>query len=488
MENIFTPNQGMIALVLYGSLMVALALWSKYRHQKQDREEFLLAGRNVGVVFGAMSAAVSWIWAPALFVGSQKAYEQGIAGLFAFCFPNFLALILFSFIALKARKVFPNGFTLPQLMKDRYGSKVHKLYLTQFVGLQTFSFAIQILAGSTLISIITGISFPVVGGSMVAIALSYSLIGGLRASLLTDVLQMSLILGVIALVIPSSVDAAGGIDRIIGGLAGASGLGGDFLDPWILYSFGIPAAVTLITGPVADQMQWQRAFSLKSNKQVIKTFTLGAILFICVPISLSVLGFLAANPDVSATWTITNAQMVGPTAVSYLLPDFVLVAFSIMLLSGLCSTLDSILCAVSSLVAIDVFDEDDSKKPRTGKKVFLARLGMLSVAAVGFVLTLIPGVKIIHLWLLATTFRAPSYIPTILTLFWKPMRKNVVFFAVLISFVISAPIYVAGIITKNPHLVVVGSLAPLIISAFICFAFNRKTVDQHPQSHEQILE
>lgn len=484
MENVFTPLQGIIALCLYGFVMLSLALWSKYKHP-QDRVEFLLAGRKVGVLFGAMSAAVSWVWAPALFVGSQKAYEQGIAGLFSFTFPNFFALILFSFIALKARKIFPNGFTLPQLMKEKYDRKTHTLYLIQFVGLQICSFSIQLLAGSTLISILTGLSLPFVGISLIFIALTYSLIGGLRASILTDILQMTLILLIIGTIVPLAVDSAGGIEKITDGLAGIKGIGGNIFDPWILYSFGIPAAITLLTGPVADQMHWQRAYSLGSNKNVIKTFTIAACLFILVPLSLSILGFLAANPDVSGSWNITNPQMVGPIAVANLLPNIMLLGFAVLLLSGLCSTLDSILCAVSSLTAIDVFNEHKEQEKRKGHKVFLARIGMLAVSLIGLLMILIPGVNIIHLWFFATTFRAPSFVPTVLTMFWKPMSNNSVFYSILIAFGISAPTYITGAVLKNPHLVVAGSVLPIIISGLICVALNRKSSSTRQESPAQ---
>ena len=475
MENIFSPQQGLALLFLYGTTMIALGLWSRSKHKQSGRVEFLLSGRNIGVLFGAMSIAVSWVWAPALFIGSQKAYEQGIAGIFAFCFPNFLALIIFSFVALKARKLFPKGFTLPQLMKDRYDKKTHIIYLIQFLGLQTCSFSIQLLAGSTLLSLLTGLSMPVIAGSLVTIALCYSLIGGLRASVLTDVLQMGLILLVISTIIPAATYEAGGIDAISGGFDSITGTHGNMFDPWVLYSFGIPVAITLICGPFADQMHWQRAFALKSDKNVIKTFSLAACLFILVPLSLSTLGFIAANHTVSAGWDITNPQMVGPITVSYLLPDFALLIFCIMALSGLCSTLDSILCAVSSLFAIDVFGEHEKENTSNKKgKVFFARLGMISIAIIGLLMALLPGINIIHLWFFATTFRAPSFIPTILTMFWKPMSGNTVFWAILLGFIIGAPTYVIGALTQNPHLVVAGSVLPLLISACICFISGRE--------------
>jgi len=472
MQNIFTKTEGLVALAIYGLLMITLALIAKGK-RKQDRKEFLLAGRNVGLTFGAMSAAVSWVWAPALFVGSQKAYSQGIAGLFSFTFPNFFALILFSFIALKARKVFPEGFTLPQLMRQRYGRRIQLLYLFQFLGLQTCSFAIQIFAGSTLISILCGLDPSIVALAIVFISLTYSLIGGLRASIWTDVLQMTLILTVIAFAVPMAVSEAGGLQMVFDGIGGKDGKGGFFLEPWILYSFGIPAAVTLLTGPVADQMQWQRAFSIKSDKILIPTFFLGACLFILVPLSLSLLGFLAANPTVSEGWQIIDPQMVGPSVIANLLPQVMLLAFSVMLLSGLCSTLDSILCAVSSLASIDLVS--DSEKLPQAKRILFARLGMLGVAFIGSMLTFIPGVSIIYLWFFATSFRAPSFIPTVLTLFWKEMSPRVVGSAILFGFFTGAPVYLAGALNKNPHLIVAGSLLPLIVSGIVCVLGTSKS-------------
>ena len=472
MQDIFTPDQGMLTLAFYGMIMVGLALWSRAGH-RQDRVEFLLAGRNVGVVFGGMSIAVSWIWAPALFVATQKAYESGISGMLTMIVPNMLTLVLFSFIALKARKIFPDGFTLPQLIRQKYDRKTHILYVIQHMGLQICSFSIQLFAGSALISTLTGLSFHLVGVILIVIALSYSLIGGLRASIMTDLLQMTLIFLVVGALVPMTIESGGGVEKLIGGLSGAYNPEAGWFDPWVLYSFGIPAAIALICGPVADQMQWQRAFALRSDHNVVKTFTLGAALFTCVPLSLSLLGFLAANPDVSAGWEIPSSQMIGPIAVANLLPDFMLLAFAIMLLSGLCSTLDSCLCAISSLTAIDVFKDHEGEKAGKGRKVFLARLGMLGVGVIGLAMISIPGMSLVYLWLFTVSFRAPSFVPTILTLFWRPMNSNVVFAAILSAFVIGGSVYLSGAILQNPHLVVAGSILPIIISGAICVIFTR---------------
>ena len=297
MQNVLDQTGGLIFLFLFGAVMVALTAWVG-RGRRRDNAEFLLAGRNVGVLTGAMSIAASWIWAPALFIASQKAYEQGIAGLFWFTFPNVMALVVFAPLALRIRERFPSGYTLPQFMGNRHGRGVHILYLIQFFGLQICSFAVQILAGSALIETMTGLPFLLVATILVGTALLYSVMGGIRASLTTDFLQMALILTISAIAVSWAVVRAGGLSIVAEGLGGHSG-DGNLFDPWVAYSFGIPVTIGLLSGPIGDQMHWQRAYALRSNSDVIKTFLLGAALFIVVPLSLSLLGFVAANDEVS---------------------------------------------------------------------------------------------------------------------------------------------------------------------------------------------
>src|ERR1044071_6834290 len=115
MQRLLNPAGGLVFLVIYGSIIISLTGWITRRHTL-DKVDFLLASRRVSIPLAAMSIASSWIWAPALFVAAQKAYEQGIAGLFWFAFPNFLALIVFAPFGLKIRKLLPLGYTLPQYM------------------------------------------------------------------------------------------------------------------------------------------------------------------------------------------------------------------------------------------------------------------------------------------------------------------------------------------------------------------------------------
>ena len=76
-----------------------------------------------------------------------------------FVLPNVASLLVFAPLALRIRKILPTGYTLPQLMRQQHGRGVHILYVIQFFGLQICSFAVQILAGATLIQMMTGLVF-----------------------------------------------------------------------------------------------------------------------------------------------------------------------------------------------------------------------------------------------------------------------------------------------------------------------------------------
>lgn len=477
MENILTPAEGIVLLTIYGAVMIAATVLVSHRRH-QDTPEFLLAGRGVSVLFGAMSIAAAWIWAPALFVSSQKAYEQGLPGAFWFIFPNLLALLVFAPLGLRVRQVLPKGYTFPQYIRLRHGKGVHILYLIQFVGLQLCSFAVQILAGATLIHTVSGLPFSLVAAFLVLIVLTYSLLGGLRASVATDFIQMFLILTICAVSVPWVISEAGGFRAVTAGFGGASGNFGNLFDPWVAYSFGISTTIGLLSGPIGDQMHWQRAYALKSDTDVIKTFVLAAFLFVLVPLTLSTLGFVAAGKVYSGAegWTVTSAQMIGPTTVSYLLPNYMVIAFSVMILAGLCSTLDSILCAVSSITVADLFGAghtpQEVDRDAHPKQVLLARTSMLVAAMIGYSIAMIPNLKILHLFLFYGTLRASTLIPTVLTLYWPRLQSKAVFYAVMGSLIFGAPVLAFGTYLGNPHLSVSGSLLVIAIGLGVCVGFS----------------
>lgn len=96
-----SQQAGYTFLIIFGISMVLVtyifARWKKYK----SKEGFLVAGRKVGWFLGGTSIAASWIWAPALFISVQLAYEKGLPGIFGLHFLILLLLLYSPYLPLE---------------------------------------------------------------------------------------------------------------------------------------------------------------------------------------------------------------------------------------------------------------------------------------------------------------------------------------------------------------------------------------------------
>ncbi len=460
-------------LLIFGIAMVLItyyfARWKKW----DTKEGFLVASRKVGWFFGGTSIAASWIWAPALFVSVQLAYQKGLAGIFWFTFPNIVALALFAFLAPKIRSRLPEGFTLPQYIKHRLQSnRVHKIYLFPYFFYQLMAITVQLFAGGSLVSLLTGIPLTTVMPILALIALVYTLISGLEASIVTDFVQMAFIVVIGIIILPLTWAAAGGMSAITAGFHGIEGIGSIF-DPGVAFGLGIVTAIGLIAGAISDQQYWQRSFAIK-RKQLVKAFIFGALLFGIVPIALSTLGFIGANSSLGIVLPEgVDVSMIGVQAVATLLPAWAVFLFVVMLLAGLSSTLDSGLSAASSLWVTDV-----SKATTDAAAVKSARWSMVGMMGLGLAVALlvisIPQFGLFHLWWIFNTIAATVVVPTVLSLYWDRLDARGVFWGVIVSFVIGLPLFIYGNLINSPVWTVVTSVGIVAVSTLFCLAMPRK--------------
>lgn len=451
---------------LFGLAMIAL-VWFK-THQEKHADGFLVADRNVGTWQGAFSIAVSWVWAPAVFICSLQAYTKGLPGIFWFTAPNIICFFVFAVIAVRLRKLMPNGYTLPEFIWQRFeGNKgVHVAFLIIAFGYQLGAIIINAVAGGTLLHLASGIDIQAAMGGMVIVALAYSLLSGLKASIFTDIIQMLMILVFGFVLVPWAIFAAGGATSITEGLAGITGEHGNLFNPWIAYTMGIPMTISLIAGPISDQMFYQRAMAVK-KENIVPVFVRGGLLFGLVPIVLSLLGFVGVTLANTQGLVVDDPQMVAPAVISALLPKFALYLFILMAFAGLCSTMDSAFCGISSLGSVDIFKR--YKKPDAGDKDMLktARGFMLAGAILGGAIAMMQP-KLLWVFFIYGALASTGLVPTIASLFWKRITGNTILWAIGLSLALSLPLSVYANITENPHLVVLSSISGVVVSAMVC--------------------
>lgn len=483
MESLET-YQGWLLIAGYFAAMIVLVLF--LRKREKTKEEFLVANRSMPWLLTAFSMAATWVWAPSMFVASEKAYTQGIAGVFWFVIPNVLTLVLFAFFANRMRKLRPEGWTFSDYIREKYSNRCHTLYLIESFGLQTMSFAVQLLAGATIFSKITGISFTATTVVMAVCPLIYTFTCGIRSSIITDFWKMLWIVVVLLAGLPIMLSNAG-VETLINGLGGITG---DFSSLFsgsgimVALSFGIPTTIGLLSGTFGDQMFWQRVFCVKADK-VKQTMIAAAVIFAVVPISLSVFGFIASG----AGLCIADTQLVNVGAVIAFCPKWFLYLFFVLILSGLISTVDSIICAVSSVAGHDVvtrlsLNEKWHERIQNNTLLFIlfanevrtAQFAMIAVTVVAILIANIPGLTILYLFLLYGTLRSSVMLPTIFAIMGKRMTEKGLFYGILTSMLVGLPIFAYGNLVGNTPLIVTSSLFTILASGLIALDYKRETV------------
>lgn len=471
---IVSPMQGIGILLAIGALSLVITLVAS-RGTVTNKLSFLAADRDVHWRPGSATVAATWIWATGMFIASEQAYLNGWVGLMWFAVPNIACLAIFAWFAYRIRMKHPEGFTLSEYMRTTKSARVHRLYLMTLGGLAVFSSAVNLLAGGLIVGKLTGIPFTLTTLILAGIALGYSLRSGLKASILTDYVQMAII-GVVCLTLTPWVMTVVGMGTIVDGF---SGFNGDVVSMFdsrggaIFWGFGLSVSLSLIGGPFGDQTFWQRAFAMKPS-HIKPAFFGGAALFAIVPITMGILGFAAAGAQV----VVEDTQLTNLASIEAFLPLWAIVPFLLYVFSGLLSTIDSNLSAAASIAGHDL-SKDPADVMRNSRRAMMG----LTLAAV--LIANIPGITVTQMFIFYGTFRLSTTVPTILALYRDRTSERGMFWGILLANVIGVPLSAYGNLNSIPWMVAGASLTVLALSALIpAFVVDPKPGANTPARNE----
>lgn len=313
-----------------------------------------------------------------------------------------------------------------------------------------------------ILSVLTDMPFMLMTVVMAVIAFSYSQFAGIRASLLTDAVQMVFMLGASIGFVVFGIKNGGGVETLLTGFKGAGGDSGALFSErglGIFFGFGLPATVGLISGPFGDQCFWQRAFCVRKDK-IGRAFIMGAFLFAIVPLSMGIIGFVGAGIG----YEVADIGVLNFELIQILFPKWAVIPFLFMVVSGLLSTIDSNLCAVSSL-STDIF-----RKCSLMKTKFV----MILLLAVGIVIANIPGLTVTHLFLMYGTLRASTLLPTVLTLRGAELKPVGIVMGIIIALVIGLPVFAYGNIQGSAIYKTMGSILTVVLSGAVSILLSKR--------------
>ena len=255
--------------VVFGYLAVSLGFGCALSRQT-NRDEFLTAGRSMGRITVGLSVMATLFSANSFVMYPSTAYASSLRIFMAVvAFWAMGPLVAWVFIPVYSKL---NCVTAYEYLEKRFHVSVRCLASALFIILRVAWMAAATFAASVAISGISGVNQYVITVGLGAVAVAYTMLGGLRAVMWTDVLQFFVFVGTIVFAAALLIaQADGGASQIVNTyFEGRENLLFDFsLDP--TFRFGtiailIGSFLEALSAFGADQVAVQRYLAAKDTR------------------------------------------------------------------------------------------------------------------------------------------------------------------------------------------------------------------------------
>jgi Na+/proline symporter len=411
-DPVLSADLGWLILALFSAVWIWLGWWLGRRSQGLDG--FMLAGRKVGLALGTATAMATWVTSNTTMAAPQLAFQMGVWGMVGYSLGS-IGLILFAPLAKRIRVLMPQGFTSGDFIRLRYGKLAWRVFLLISL-FYAFGWLISLgMAGGVLINALTGIDYHIGMSVIVAVCVSYTLLGGLRAVIGTDFLQSLIILTGIVILAVLAISKVG-VDTMHEHVLAER--------PELL-NLLFPAAIMFLFNNLLfgvgeifhSNVWWSRAFAFREGVG-FKAYLIAGLFWTPVPI---VAGFLALTVP-ALDINVPTADMVGPLVAGELLGAGGAVLVFIVVFSALASSLDSLLAATSDLVLTDLYKGHLRPQAREDELVKAARWITLGLGLMTWLLCWPRITTLAELLYFTGAFVASTIWPVAAGLYWRSIN------------------------------------------------------------------
>ncbi|KAJ4321380.1 hypothetical protein N0V94_002917 [Neodidymelliopsis sp. IMI 364377] len=436
-----------IGLSVLFCLIIVAAVQIQKRYLSEDSDEsemFMVANRSVGTGLTASAVFSSWMWINESVFAAAYTYKWGIALPIWWASGLSFQIALMAVLGIVAKLRVPYAHTSLEIMKIRYGKYVHWLFILLNLINNIFGCGSMILAGAQLVTGMTGMHVVAACILIPAGVVVYTVMGGLKATFLTDFLHTT-----IALILLIYFSLAVLSSEHIGGLSGLydkvkasdNYIPGNYEGSLLTLKskssvlFGLVLKFGNLALVLMDTAFWQKSFA-SDVKSTVPSYMLVSIVILAVPWCTGTIIGLSARAiehtpiwfDYPNTLTLTqvNSGMVMPYVLRSLLGRSATTGLLVLVFMAITSTVSSSVIAVSSIISLDFFRTYINPKASDRKTLSVSHWGVVihGCFMAGFAIML-EYAGATNNW--STYFRpiiaCPGIIPLILTLLWSRQTR-----------------------------------------------------------------
>jgi len=428
-------------IAVYFVAVFAVAFWMTRREAtRASAEGYFLGGRNSGWFVIGASLFASNIGSEHLVGLAGSAAASGVAvGQFEILASLVLLLLGWLFVPFYLRS---GVFTMPEFLERRY-SVAARWYLAiiSIVGYVLTKISVTIAAGGIVFEALMGINFWT-GAMVIVIATGiYTVFGGLRAVLYTDLLQMFVLIGGAGAVTVIGLDALGGWEMMY------ETAGSDFLDLWKPISHpDFPWTGILLGAPILGVWYWctdqfivQRVLSA-NNIDNARRGSIFAALLKMLPLFIFVIpGVVAYALSQQGQIELATPDQALPTLIGTLLPAGLKGLVVAGMLAALMSSLSSVFNSCSTLITWDIYKK---LRPEATERslVWVGQISTVVLVMLGLawipMINLISGQIYQYLQSVQAYISPPIAAVFLLGIFWKRVNSAGAIASLMVGFVL----------------------------------------------------
>lgn len=408
-DNALNPVIGLIILSIFGLLWIGFGYFLGRSNKTLD--DYMLAGRNVGLAFASATAMATWVTSNTTMTAPQLTYQLGVWGMVGYSL-GAVGLLLFAPLATRIKRLLPHGFTSGDFIRRRYGKAAWRVFLMISL-FYAFGWLVSLgMAGGILVNALSGLPYHVGMTAILLVCVTYTLLGGLRAVIATDFVQVLIIVIGVIIIAFLVIDNIG-IERLHRDV--------ELQNPMLL-SWLFPAAIMFLFNNLLfgvgeifhSNVWWSRAFAFRANTGG-KAYLIAGLCWMPIPI---VAGFVAlAAPSLGLN--VPAADMVGPLVAGQILGSAGAIIVFIVVFSALASSLDSLLAATADLITQDIY-RGHLRKTATDSDCFRAGRYVIILLGVGTWLLCLPRITTLASLLYFTgAFVASAIWPIVFGLYFR---------------------------------------------------------------------